>query len=381
MKKNKLALISALALTLVATPAIGTFTNSTGNSAIAQAATTKGTAKLIDFHNTDHKIPVFNKNGKRLSKTLASGSSVKAYGNPVILKGPNYHNQINLVVINGKDYFTLGDGYISADKTVGTGDTIDVLKGTYVVDKNGKRLRSFRGKSAYVKAKTKIKVVGTYNVPAAYVKIGNNQYVKASYVTQLNGKSLITLNSNSYIYNKKGQRIRNFHGQSKLLKNAAVITTSKVKKATDSSQYYFYDSTEESNKSKSTFATTKIKGVDYFAIGNGGYIKASNVIAANGMILFTKGPITIKLPNPTTVYTDKFKETTKKLKAGTTVKLDKSAVDFSLSDPQLYFHVAGTKQLIYWGDAGEYPGYGARVASYDRGYADNYAFSFKQFME
>lgn len=61
MKKNKLALVSALALTLVATPAIGTFTNSTGNSAIAQAATTKGTAKLIDFHNTDHKIPVFNK--------------------------------------------------------------------------------------------------------------------------------------------------------------------------------------------------------------------------------------------------------------------------------------------------------------------------------
>lgn len=163
--------------------------------------------------------------------------------------------------------------------------------------------------------------------------------------------------------------------------NGGVVTTnSKIREAKSSDQNYFYSSADYTDKTKMAFNTTKIKGQNYLSIGNGGYIKIANVKTANGMILFTKGPITITLLGNTRVYNSDFKDTNKQIAAGKKVFLDKTEIDSSLSDPQLYFRIKGSNELIYWGDLGEYPGVD-HAATYDPDYDGIYEFSLRQFME
>ncbi|MED7634161.1 UNVERIFIED_CONTAM: cell surface protein, partial [Lactobacillus paragasseri] len=148
----------------------------------------------------------------------------------------------------------------------------------------------------------------------------------------------------------------NYDGQRKLMNGGVVTTNSKIREAKSSDQNYFYSSANYTDKNKLAFTTTIIKGQDYLSIGKGEYIKIANVKTANGMILFTKGPITITLPSDTTIYSSNFKETKKQIAAGKKVILHKTEIDNSLSDPQLYVRIKGTNELIYWGDLGEYPG-------------------------
>ncbi|GAA3637384.1 SLAP domain-containing protein [Lactobacillus hamsteri] len=385
--------ICSVALTLAVAPVISNVNNidSASTMTVKAATSQQGKIKLvknIDYTGSALPIPVYNSNGKEITnyKKINGDTTLKFYGKPVILKGQKYNieNPFPPVTINGSNYVSLGDnGYIK-QKNLGSfnpkTETVSLVRNSYVYDVNGKRLKSYRSGKAYIKAHTPFRYVGktSYYLPQAYFRIGTNAYIRASYVSQMNGKSILTLNSNTYIYDKNGKRIKNFNGQSKLLKESVVTTTSKVRDATSSSQYYFYKNNKNSSTAKSTFATKKIKGQDYFAIGNGGYIKAANVITANGMILFNKGPITVTLPRQLTIYNSKFKETSKILKAGTKVKLSKTIYDNSLSDPQLYFKISGKDQYLYWGDAGEYPD---RAANYDPNYNQGYSFSFRQFME
>lgn len=343
-------------------------------------AATTTSAKLIN--NNNRTIPTFDKNGKELKSTLKAGSTVNYYGNPLILNGKTYRNAyaVQAKQINKKTYTSLGDGgYILASATNGMNSKFQyrVVKNTTIVDSNGKKLKTYRGKSANIKATFKSPVLlsfggnTAYNLPESYLKIGTNKYIRTSYATRLNGKYVIALGKDTYAYNNRGQKIQ------KLTNHSVLTTDSKLQKANKNSKYFYYTSPNYKNNQTSTFKFTKIKGNDYFKVGTNRYVPASSVISANGMILYTRQSITVKLLTDRTVYNSNYDELKETCKAGTTVKLDQAAIDNSLSDPQLYFRIQGTKHYIYWGDYGEYP---ERVASYDPDYNEHSSFMFSQFM-
>lgn len=377
MQLNKKILISALALAL-AVPVAGTIPGSGAQT--VQAATSTG--KITLSSNIQYKVPLANAQGKTLTgQTLSPSSSTSFYGKPVIVN-VRYRIQdlFRGVTINGKHYLSLGDGgYIRDNVATGTSKfgTMRITKLAYVYNSQGQRLRTYRGGSAVLRPNTYIKYAGQtyYTIPQSFFNIGQGRYLAARYVSQMNGKPLLTLSSNTYLYNRYGQRL----GRSKLLRGQAVSTNSKVRNATANDQYYFYQSTNYKNKAKSAFVAKKIRGQQYLSLGKGAYIKIANVQTANGMILFTKGPITVTNTS-TELYDSHFKKIDQTLKPGTKITLDKVEIDTSLSDPQLYFRIKGTNHLVYWGDYGEYPG-AERTANFDPDYADIYSFSLKQFME
>lgn len=55
----------------------------------------------------------------------------------------------------------------------------------------------------------------TYTIPVSYFNIGNGRYIRAGYVQKYNGRTVLTLNHNTFVYNKKGKRI-SYEGQRKL---------------------------------------------------------------------------------------------------------------------------------------------------------------------
>lgn len=382
MKLPKKIIISSLILTAIAAPNTGILMH---NNTIVQAATSSNNKSTIKLIGTNAKIPVYNRMGKQINNsTVDPDSNLTVVGKPFIVN-QKYENQ-NIFAeqkINKKYYISLGDGgYVPVNTTGGyTSKGIDIVRNTAVYNKNGKKLSVYRGHTATLKKGSVVKYGGatTYTLPVSYFNIGNGRYIRVNYVSKYNNQSVLTLNSNTFVYNKKGKRI-NYDGQRKLMNGGVVTTNSKIREAKSYDRYYFYSSIDSTDKSKVAFATTKIKGQEYLPIGKGGYIKIANVKTANGMILFTKGPITITLPYNTTIYNSKFNETKKQISAGKKVTLDKTEVDTHLSDPQLYFRIKGSNELIYWGDLGEYPGIN-HSAIYDPDYSSSYSFSFKQFME
>ncbi|MDH5099569.1 SLAP domain-containing protein [Lactobacillus kefiranofaciens] len=139
-------------------------------------------------------------------------------------------------------------------------------------------------------------------------KLVKDRYVRDGYVQKMSGKPLLILNHNTYVYDKQGKRV-SYEGKRKLLNNSVVTTSSKIRAAKSVDKNYFYQSTNIKNKNKLTFTTTKIRRQNCVAIGRNKYIKINNLQTANGMILFTKGPITVTLTNSRAVYDANFKKT------------------------------------------------------------------------
>lgn len=383
MKLNKKIVISSVILAAIAVPGIGQINHSHFNIVQAATNTQKNSIQLVTTQN-NIKIPVYNSKGKQISgSTVTSGKNLRVIGAPIIVQQSYKKDVFQATKINGKTYVQIGtNGYIPLNSTgVVTAKGMKIARNTTVYDKNGKKLKTYLGRSANLKKGSVIKYAGstTYTIPVSYFNIGNGRYIRAGYVQEYNGRPVLTLNHNTFVYNKNGKRI-SYQGQSKLRKGQVVTTTSKIRTAKSSDQNYFYASADYTDKNKLAFDTVKIKGPDYLAIGNGGYIKIANVITANGMILFTKGPITITLPNNENIYNSDFEETKKQIPAGQKIVLDKVVISHKISDPQLYFRVQGTDELIYWGDLGEYPGVD-HVASYDPNYDGIYEFNFRQFMD
>lgn len=384
MKLNKKIIVSSLILATITAPSVGLVSHNDSNIVQAATSSKKNSIKLISTKN-DIKIPVYDRQGKQINgSTVESGANLNIVGKPIILQ-QKYPKQdiFESVKINGKTYTSLGDGgYIPTNTTGGyTSKGMKIMRNTAVYNKNGKKLSTYRGRTATLKKGSVVKYGGatTYTIPVSYFNIGNGRYIRAGYVQKYNGRTVLTLNHNTFVYNKKGKRI-SYEGQRKLMNGGVVTTNSKIREAKSSDQNYFYSSADYTDKTKMAFNTTKIKGQNYLSIGNGGYIKIANVKTANGMILFTKGPITITLLGNTRVYNSDFKDTNKQIAAGKKVFLDKTEIDSSLSDPQLYFRIKGSNELIYWGDLGEYPGVD-HAATYDPDYDGIYEFSLRQFME
>ncbi|TSO25417.1 SLAP domain-containing protein [Lactobacillus sp. LL6] len=256
------------------------------------------------------------------------------------------------VIIGNTSFYYLGDGgYIKTSNTQGIGEkSVKVSRNSYIYDKNGKRLKSFRNKKAYFPAGTTIKLTVKskyYKTPYTYYNVGNGKYIKNSDVSKLDGKGVMFISHNAYIYNNKGKRANKV-----TLKTGTLINYyGSVKDG--KSQYYYYANVGETKLRH--IPNYKIGKKWFFKIAKNKYIKANNINTINGKALFTKGPIEVTVTRDTYYLNDKFQATNKLVKAGKTLKVDQ-AIRQGVSDyTMVYYHVAGTKDYLDSDLATEYP--------------------------
>lgn len=360
MNKKKTMLFSVAALMTIS-PVVPL----AASSLPAQAATNQskiGTLALPKKSN-DYQFRVYTRNGKFTSfKKLTSGKAIKFYGQARYVKGAKKtYSDVGLGsqrIINGKRAISLGKGGYLDSKALGGSLTkgvttiITLARNTTIMNQNGKQLSYWNGKRATYKKGAKIVInVPYYYAPMTLYNIGNGNYLKGSQLAELNGKGTLTLITNTYVYNREGQRVRS---QGKLLNGQTINHEGSTVKATRNSKFVFYPKDGEANESTMTLKTTAIGGQPYFAIGKNKYVKAANVGYTDGHMLFDNGTVTATMTDDTYAYNSSFKQTKKIYRAGQKVQLDGYKIDNSLSDPQLYFHVKGTNYYLYVTDAGEY---------------------------
>lgn len=309
MKLSTKIMISSLAVLLISTPAFNTLLNSTPADQVVHASS----STVIKLSSTG-KVPIFNSKGNQLNgQFLKGGEVITSYGKPVIIRHKYQRSGIfPTVKIDGKSYTSLGDGgYILVNHTGGyTAKGMRIVSNATVYNEKGKKLSTYRGKHTVLLKGSTIKYGGAknYSIASSYFKVGQGRYVRDGYVQKMSGKPLLILNHNTYVYDKQGKRV-SYEGKRKLLNNSVVTTSSKIRAAKSVDKNYFYQSTNIKNKNKLTFTTTKIRRQNCVAIGRNKYIKINNLRTANGMILFTKGPITVTLTNSRAVYDANFKKT------------------------------------------------------------------------
>ena len=266
------------------TPVLG----GVNTASVAQAATKS--SKIVLGSNAY----VYLKDGTR-NKNYKVGDT--AY--PVIGKGAKL-NAYGLITIKGVSYYSIGDGnYIKAsnvatvdgkkattattsstkkdttktDKktttkkdttnnttTTSTNDdseakSIELSHNSYVYDKNGKRIKS----AGTLKKGSKVSYVSLDTINSKkYYNLGKGQYIKAANAkattpAKKNNKH-VELSHNSYVYDKNGKRIKS----AKTLKKGAT-----------------FDYT----------GTKDINDVEYYDMGKGQYVKASNGVIVKSVEL------------------------------------------------------------------------------------------------
>lgn len=359
MKLNqKITLVSVAAL-MTLTPALGTISSSTP---VVQAAKTsqKNTIKLVKKEYGG--VQLYSAQGTARNKTAKSGATLKIYGTPVLLNGPKLYDISStntfpqIRIIKGTSYYWLGDnGYIRTHN-IGSSTRDGKLKAmfnSYIYDKNGKRLKSYRGGSALIKRNTSVQVKGQayrYN-PHYYYNVGNGNYVRVSDVAEVNGKGVMILNYNSAIYNKYGKRIK---GKKTLKKGMPINYSGKIE-VSDNKADFYYIKYDQNKRSYYSLSHKVIKGEWYYSIGKGQYIKAYNVSHINGEIMYTSKP-TYVVPNSDMHVLNKDLQTTDKVvRAGKKVKVDGATVNGQGDNAELYYRLAGKDEYLWWGDDSEYP--------------------------
>lgn len=173
----------------------------TQNNEPVFAASKKATKKTIK--TSTNGITLYNKKGNFYTgkKKVKSNSTIKTYGNPVWIT-----SRISLLssdsfpiirINNGQNYVWLGDnGYIKSNclGSISNKGVINIARKGYVYDKNGKRLKSYRGGKATVTRNQKIKYAGklTETSRELYYYVGSGAYVKALNVSKINGQYVFT---------------------------------------------------------------------------------------------------------------------------------------------------------------------------------------------
>lgn len=363
MKLNKKITLLSVAALMTITPLIAVGSKNVPTVLAASRKTQKNTIKLRPSTYSDDRVQLYTRTGAQYSgnRTLKPGSTVHIYGQPIMIKGPKIdvnagEGFVPTRIIKGQTYCWLGDnGYIKSHNVSG-GDNqgnLNVLFNSYIYDKNGKKLKSYRGHSAFVKKNTEIKALEknyTYN-PAMYYNIGHNLYVKASDVARANGRGIMRIGYNSYLYNKNGKRIK---GQKKLAKGSVVSYKGKIIPANDDkTAFYFYNGTH--SKAHQLKSKT-IKGQKYYSLGNGRYINAANVDMINGNYVYTNRPTYVVPLSDMYVLNDKLENTDQVVRRGQKVKVDGAITNGDGDNDELYYRLAGSKnKFLWWGDDSEYP--------------------------
>lgn len=175
--------------------------------------------------------------------------------------------------------------------------------------------------------------------PVATIAINNNQVVTAATYSQRK----LSFKHNSYVYNKKGQRVYKYKKQNAYFKKnsslKAAIVTSNAK-----THYYFYDK----KGSKIYLKVYTIKGKKYYSIGSGCYININNLDLVDNSTILTDQNVKVRIDK--TVHTNNADGTfnNETLKKGTVITADGFGaipggewIDSGV--PQEYYRIAGTK--------------------------------------
>lgn len=178
-------------------------------------------------------------------------------------------------------------------------------------------------------------LLATTSAATLITKANQVHAVETAEKTQNAAEGMLTLNHKTRVYNKKGQKRYSYLGCNGLLKNGSEVKYAGTVEAInnpDVKRYSFHD-----NDWNWLYLPYKIiKGKEYFSIGHGGYIKAVNVGAINGQPLYTDGiTTTTKAWSSQTnvpVYDNQGNKTSKKLKIGQKVALDRQANIFDLTE-------------------------------------------------
>lgn len=162
----------------------------------------------------------------------------------------------------------------------------------------------------------------------------------------------LRLNHNSYVYNKKGKRLKTYKGKKALIKKSKTLTIKgKIQPIKKIKRYFFYVYVNYDPYWKPYWLSyKKIKGDYYYSIGNKGYIKCVNVKTVNGNTLqASQAVVTVKPQIGKVAYARDNSGNTitaKTFKKGQKLVIDdtdifKTGIGFS-------YHVKGTN---YWIDA------------------------------
>lgn len=325
--------ISSRAVAVLAAISLGLLTNQTVH------------AQSITLHSSYDKtiMPYIRQKGKFINANKSIKiKNYKFYGKPILTKGDKviYVNATTPYIINQDNYYYLGDGgYIKQDNAYVRDNTYVLTRNSYIYEKNGKRLKTFQGKRAYLTANTKIKSGVRdeyYRKPYTYYNIGKNIYIQSDQIAKVNGKGVLFVSQNSSVYNSRGQR------QKQIIKAGQLVPY--VGKVENKNRQYFCITDENSIRSIKNY---KIKGNYYFRIGKNKYIKANNVNAISGNALYTKGPIKIKIVADTYAYNKDLQMIDKLYKKGQTVTADQLVTTGMGDFTDAYYRVKGGKNPVF----------------------------------
>ena len=365
MKISKKFAAVAISATLLISPiALTAMHNSPMQSTVEAATSMTGKITLVKGYSNPM---IYDQNGKLLERqpqNIDFTKPLKFYGQVKIINGPKIYAEAFIngepqVIIDGVEYVDLGDGGYIPAKNVGsyswTTGILTLVKDSYVYNKNGKKLSTYRGQKAFYKARSSVKYTGklyTYH-PNSFISIGNGYYLNTSSINTMDGKGVLKLNTNTAIYNKYGKRIT-YNGKRTLAKYDLVNYSGKTRRAIKNDDYFYY----VGNK-KYSVPTTKINSQNYYSLGGGAYIKSINVDSINGHALFRDGGSTTVTPlGDLFIYNSDFKKTKNFVKQGKKIEVDEAKVTGQGDMAQLWFRISGTKgnkvQWLLWGDDSEY---------------------------
>lgn len=303
-------------------------------------------------------ITVYNRQGKPLKEPykVKKNQPIKTYGSISINQRYSLFESFPPTrIINGVSYYSLGKGGYVKTNNVGSATKdgkLGIRFNTYIYDKNGKRLKTFNGKKAYIPKNTQFQYLGPlYGTrPETFYNIGNGRYVKSSDITKLNGKGVLRLNYNSYLYNRKGQRIKG----TKLVKNSIINYAGKIKSANKDAVYTFY---KGSGNQFYQLDQYKIKGKTYYAVGGGRYINAYNVGQVDSNYVYKTGSTYIVPRNDLSYRNSNLQPIDEVARAGKKLKTDLFVVNGQGDNAELYARVKVGKnyRYLWWGDYSEYP--------------------------
>lgn len=152
----------------------------------------------------------------------------------------------------------------------------------------------------------------------------------------------LTFGKNSYVYNRKGQRLATFRGKRAYFKKKAKISV-RLATSKNKTQYYYYDK----NGNKTYLKVYKIKGKKYFGIGNGGYVNINNFGLVGYSSIYTDANVKVVITK--NVHTNDINGLTNDqvLKKGTVITVDGHGeipgggwVDSGV--PETFYRIAGT---------------------------------------
>lgn len=188
------------------------------------------------------------------------------------------------------------------------GDTIVLGKKSYVYDENGKRNKKYKynGETlAAIGKGAKLQAYGTKTINGKkYYFLGNNSYIRTVNVATVNGKKVakkttkkatnkvntksIKLTHNAYVYDKNGKRIK----KAVTLKKNQVIAYFSVKKIKGKNYYYLGQGryVKTANAKKNTKSSSDVEdNATWITLVNNSIVYDENGMAFEPEIKFSKG--------------------------------------------------------------------------------------------